>query len=115
MIARPPITRKSSKGQHDEATATATQGNTSAPDERFAGTTTLDPQVRHQMIALAAYCRAEKCGFAGGAESQLRDWLEAEAELDRMLAGTSIMPAPAYDPINTSDSSEPPGVAAQSM
>ena len=35
---------------------------------------------RQQMIATAAYYRAEKRGFDNGDEVQ--DWLEAEAELD---------------------------------
>lgn len=35
---------------------------------------------RQQMIAIAAYYRAEKRGFSNGDEMQ--DWLEAEAELD---------------------------------
>ena len=35
---------------------------------------------RQQMIATAAYYRAEKRGFNGGDEIQ--DWLEAESELD---------------------------------
>jgi hypothetical protein len=39
---------------------------------------------RQQMISVAAYYRAERRGFApGGAE---QDWLEAEAEIDRLLA-----------------------------
>jgi hypothetical protein len=38
---------------------------------------------RQQMIAEAAYFRAEKRGFSGGEES--RDWLEAEAEVDQRL------------------------------
>lgn len=105
MLAKLHSKRKSSKVQRDESAAGA-QGNAPARDDRFTGTTALDPQARHQMIALAAYCRAEKCGFAGGAESQLRDWLEAEAEIDQMLVGSSIEPAPACEPVNTSDASE---------
>ena len=40
---------------------------------------------RLAMIAEAAYFRAESRGFAPGAEVQ--DWLEAEAEIERLLAG----------------------------
>lgn len=43
----------------------------------------LTPQERYQMIAEAAYFHAEKRGFALGDTAQ--DWLEAEAEIDRML------------------------------
>lgn len=46
----------------------------------------IDPEGRRQMIVRAAYYRAEQRGFAGG--SELQDWLEAEAEIDRMLAGS---------------------------
>jgi hypothetical protein len=35
---------------------------------------------RYEMIAIAAYCRAEQRGFNGG--NAMQDWLEAEAEID---------------------------------
>ncbi|OIR03066.1 hypothetical protein GALL_148440 [mine drainage metagenome] len=38
---------------------------------------------REQMIAVAAYFRAERRGFLGGDPNA--DWLEAEAEIDRVL------------------------------
>lgn len=41
------------------------------------------PEQRYQMIAEAAYFRAEKRGFVGG-DSAL-DWVEAEAEIDRII------------------------------
>ncbi len=45
---------------------------------------TLTAAERRQMIGVAAYYRAERRGFApGGAE---QDWLEAEADIDRLLA-----------------------------
>jgi hypothetical protein len=44
---------------------------------------TASPTQRRQMIAEAAYFRAEKRGFSGGEESL--DWLEAEAEVDQRL------------------------------
>jgi hypothetical protein len=43
----------------------------------------MDPGERHQMIALAAYYRAEQRGFVNG--DPLRDWLEAEVEVTRRL------------------------------
>ena len=43
----------------------------------------ITPAQRYQMIAEAAYYRAEKRGFIGGDAGQ--DWLEAEAEIDRIL------------------------------
>jgi len=39
---------------------------------------------RDHMIAMAAYYRAERRGFAPGRE--LEDWCEAEAEIERQLA-----------------------------
>ncbi|HZD53475.1 MAG TPA: DUF2934 domain-containing protein [Woeseiaceae bacterium] len=40
---------------------------------------------REQMIAEAAYFRAERRGFEGG--DPLIDWLEAEAEIEARFAG----------------------------
>ena len=42
----------------------------------------MQQEMREQMIAESAYFRAHKCGFAG---DPLRDWLEAEDEIDRLL------------------------------
>ncbi|GAB4443611.1 MAG: hypothetical protein OHK0026_10250 [Rhodocyclaceae bacterium] len=55
----------------------------------------VDPGQRRRMIATSAYFRAERRGFAGG--SALEDWLDAEAEVDRMLersgeAGEALTP-----------------------
>jgi len=44
----------------------------------------VEPEVRELMIAEAAYYIAERRGFEAGAE--LDDWLEAESEIDRLLA-----------------------------
>jgi len=43
----------------------------------------LSPEQRYQMIAEAAYYRAERRGFIIGDTAQ--DWLDAEAEIDRIL------------------------------
>lgn len=40
------------------------------------------PEQRYQMIAEAAYFRAERQGFRG---NPAQDWLDAEAEIDRIL------------------------------
>lgn len=42
----------------------------------------LTPEERRRMIAEAAYLRAQNRGFSGGNPEQ--DWLEAEAEINRM-------------------------------
>ena len=39
---------------------------------------------RHRQIAEAAYFKAERRGFQAG--SPVRDWLEAEAEIDAMMS-----------------------------
>ncbi|MHB9020817.1 MAG: DUF2934 domain-containing protein [Halothiobacillus sp.] len=46
-------------------------------------TTPISAEIRHRMIAEAAYFRAEKRGFTGTEMAQ--DWSEAEAEIDRKL------------------------------
>ena len=46
-------------------------------------TVPLPSEVRHQMIATAAYYRAERRAFQGG--DPVADWLEAEAEIERTL------------------------------
>lgn len=41
------------------------------------------PEIRHAMIAEAAYYRAEKRGFIPGDE--MDDWLRAEVDIESML------------------------------
>jgi len=40
---------------------------------------------RREMIATAAYYRAEKRGFKGDEADAMEDWLEAEMEIDNKL------------------------------
>ena len=53
------------------------------------GVSEVDPELRHEMIATAAYYLAEQRGFAPGHE--LEDWYRAQAgidsELPRVLIG----------------------------
>ena len=51
------------------------------------GVTRIGADERIQLIAAAAYFRAERRGFAGGSPEQ--DWLEAEAEVDRTLQASA--------------------------
>jgi uncharacterized protein (DUF3084 family) len=53
-------------------------------------------QRRHRMIEEAAYFRAQQRGFVGG--NQVTDWLEAEAEVDRILAQEQAAGGPAGEP-----------------
>ena len=43
----------------------------------------ISPEDRTRMIAEAAYILAEQRGFQGGSPEQ--DWLEAEAQVERMI------------------------------
>jgi hypothetical protein len=47
------------------------------------GQALLDERQRREMIATAAFLRAQRRGFESGAE--LEDWLAAEEEIDRWL------------------------------
>lgn len=48
----------------------------STPDKKIS----IDPADRQQLIAAAAYLKAEARGFQGG--DSVSDWLAAEAEID---------------------------------
>lgn len=47
------------------------------------GVTQIDAELRHEMIATAAYFIAEQRGFAPGHE--MEDWYRAEAAIDNQL------------------------------
>lgn len=51
------------------------------------GRTRLSPEERRRLIAETAYFIAERRGFSAG--SELEDWLQAEAEVNRRLGGVS--------------------------
>lgn len=53
-------------------------------DRRAGGRIDVSAEQRHEMIAVAAYLRAERRGFSPGRE--VEDWLEAAASIDTMLA-----------------------------
>jgi hypothetical protein len=48
---------------------------------------TVTPQQREAMIREAAYFRAQRRAYQGGSPEQ--DWREAEAQIDRLLAGNA--------------------------
>jgi hypothetical protein len=67
---------------------TVKESRTPAPRRRprSAAAAIPDVQTRQRMIADAAYYKAERRGFAAGdPDGPLRDWLEAEAEIDRYI------------------------------
>lgn len=52
--------------------------------------TVVAPEQRRQLVQVAAYFIAERRGFSSGRE--VEDWLEAEAEVERMLLEGLISP-----------------------
>ena len=52
--------------------------------------TIVAPEQRRQLVQVAAYFIAERRGFGSGRE--VEDWLEAEAEVERMLSEGLISP-----------------------
>ena len=67
---------------HDKSQTFATQQTQQAQAPAAVG-----PKDRYHRIAEAAYLRAEHRGFLPGCE--LQDWLEAEAEVDKLLTRVS--------------------------
>ena len=65
-------------------TATATKSGKAAP--RSKPQRAFDAERWQQMVATAAYLRAEARGFVGGSAEE--DWLEAEKEITARLAAT---------------------------
>ena len=76
-------------GPAADAARTATQANpadssTAQPAARAARARAgITPAERQQMVAEAAYFRAERRGFAAGGE--LEDWIQAESEIDQLM------------------------------
>jgi hypothetical protein len=83
------------------ATMSKAKSKSTAAKEVISKTSTIvkevpvSPEQRYQMISEAAYFRAEKRGFVSG---DVADWLEAEAEIHRLLQQSS---EPAKDEMTT--------------
>lgn len=73
-----------------------------------------DP-ARRARIAIAAYYRAERRGFAPGRE--LEDWLEAEREVDRAIASGAAPAGESAPPVASKPAApaEAPGKAKARM
>lgn len=90
------ITKKRSKKNLETNTAKSTKTTTKAKTKTTSSNTTakkaktslqanaLTDDRRRQMIATAAYYRAERRGFNGGNPEE--DWLMAESEVDSQLS-----------------------------
>jgi hypothetical protein len=73
------------------ASRRAAQANTAKAAQRSGADQRRHPlsaEARERLIAMAAYYRAERRGFAPGGE--LQDWYEAAAEIDRQLGLRSV-------------------------
>jgi 1,4-alpha-glucan branching enzyme len=83
--AEKPATKSRAKAGGNAAPATRRRraAAPSTADTPATPAPAVSPQERHDMIAFSAYLRAEARGFTGS--SAETDWLEAEAEIDRML------------------------------
>lgn len=86
QVSTPAVQRPARSKSPKKATATITADPALTTDPRSAAepTPANDSEVRNHMIARAAYFRAERRGFIEG--SELQDWLEAESEIDSMIA-----------------------------
>lgn len=73
-----PASERTAPGFATKVTRRASSGARRAP---------VSAEERECMIAMAAYYRAERRGFAPGRE--LEDWYEAAAEIDRRLGSRS--------------------------
>lgn len=81
--AAPPTAKKAASSTKKAASA-STAKTAKKPTKTKLINTGISPDERSQMIAEAAYYRAEQRGF--NPEGQVEDWLQAEAMIDEMLS-----------------------------
>jgi len=77
-------TRKKTGGT-SKATTTKTTRKSTKPTKSDTSLIESSPEERWKVIAVAAYHKAEKRGFAQG--NELQDWIEAEKEIDTLFIG----------------------------
>ena len=84
MVTKPVSPGKKATKRTTTAASALTDSSVMAVLESAQSMTTrpksIDPDVRHQLVAAEAYFRAERRGFAAGHE--LEDWVAAEAAVD---------------------------------
>lgn len=78
---------------------------------RSSQTTPSGDPARRARIAIAAYYRAERRGFAPGRE--IEDWLDAEREVDRAGTAAAASSPEVTAPITTESAAPPPVTKAQ--
>ena len=87
------VTKRVSPGKKTtkrKATAAPIDGAATAVPQSVASTS-VDPDVRRQLVAAEAYFRAERRGFAAG--NELDDWVAAEAAVDMRLQPAQVAQA----------------------
>ena len=89
-VSKKAVTRKKSNKKVAKKTSTKKAAvkkkvarKNSAKKTAITGSLNISTQERWKMIAVAAYLKAEKRGFATG--NELEDWTEAEREIDALL------------------------------
>lgn len=80
------VTKKTSTSPGETTAKKSTRKSTSTSRPQ-ASSINITSEERWKLIAIAAYHRAEKRGFAPGGE--LQDWAEAEQEVDDLLMRSS--------------------------
>jgi len=75
--------RKATAAELTDSAAMVVLESTASPN---GASTSVDPDVRRQLVAAEAYFRAERRGFAAG--NELDDWVAAEAAVDMRLLPT---------------------------
>jgi hypothetical protein len=81
---------KREKGNTPKATKNRARSSVATRRAKSSANAGVSADERHQMIALAAYYRAEQRGFMNGDPRQ--DWLEAENEVTMRLAQAKSAP-----------------------
>lgn len=73
------------RGATGQAQRSGVADGDSGSAKKFSGNSAITPEERWNMIAVAAYYRAEQRGFIGGSPAE--DWTAAEEEIDSLLGG----------------------------
>ncbi len=87
--------RKSAADEKSAGTVKPAKKRAAAPRKRArppepVASCALGPEERHHLIEVAAYYVAERRGFHGASSHE--DWLQAESEIDAMIAAGKFAP-----------------------
>jgi hypothetical protein len=82
------VAAKTSAEKAEKSTAgRAPRKSVTAPGAGTGNAIQVTPEERQRYVSEAAFFIAERRGFSGGCE--LEDWIQAEAQIDQLLAGTT--------------------------